>query len=86
VLEWLLCRRVVAVQASTPVSVRRGRGRLEPVEHLRQLPLEQLEFDDLLLDGAQLLRHECMQSGTHGQTLSAVKLRCQHFELGERES
>jgi hypothetical protein len=30
--------------------VRRGRGGLEPVEHLRQLPLKHLEFGNLLLD------------------------------------
>jgi len=58
VLKWLVFLRDVTVQASIPVSVRRGRGRLEPLEHLHQLPLEQLEFGDLLLDGAQLLRHE----------------------------
>jgi hypothetical protein len=55
------------------------------VEHLRQLSLEQLEFGDLLPDGVQLLRHEGVQSGTHGQTLAAVKLSRQHFELGEGE-
>jgi hypothetical protein len=32
--------------------VRCGRGRLEPVEHLRQLLFEQLEFGNLLLDQA----------------------------------
>jgi hypothetical protein len=32
--------------------VRSGHGRLEPVEHLRQLPFEQLEFGNLLLDHA----------------------------------
>jgi hypothetical protein len=62
-----------------------GRGRLEPLEHLRQLPLEQLEVSNLLLDSVQLLRHEGVQSGTHGQTLPAVKLSRQHFELGEGE-
>jgi hypothetical protein len=36
------------------------------VEHLLQLPLKHLAFGDLLLDGTQLLRHEGMQSGTHG--------------------
>jgi hypothetical protein len=56
------------------------------LQYLRQLPLEQLEFSDLLLDGAQLLRHECVQAGTHAQTLSAVQFRCQRFEIGERES
>jgi hypothetical protein len=60
--------------------------RLEPLEHLRQLPFKQLEFGDLLLDGAQLLRHECMQAGTHCQTLSAVEFRRQGFEIGEGES
>ena len=84
-LEWLLFLQVVAVQASTPIGVMHGRDRLEPLEHLRQLPLEQLGFDDLLLDGAQLLRHECVQSGTHGQTLPVVKLRRQRFEAGEGE-
>jgi hypothetical protein len=29
-----------------------GRGHLQPLEHLRQLPFEQLEFSDLLLNGA----------------------------------
>ena len=53
---------------------------------MRQLPFEQLEFGDLLLDGAQLLRHERMQAGTHRQTLPAVKLRRQCFEIGEGES
>jgi hypothetical protein len=32
--------------------VRSGRGRLEPVEYLRQLPFEQMEFSNLLLDQA----------------------------------
>jgi hypothetical protein len=32
--------------------VRRGRGSLEPLEHLRQLPLKKLKFGNLLLDGA----------------------------------
>ena len=31
----------VTVQASTSISVMHGRGRLEPLEHLRQLPFEQ---------------------------------------------
>ena len=84
-LEELLFLRGIAVQASTPVSVRRGHGRLEPLEHLRQLPLEYLGFGNLLLDGAQLLRHKRVQSGTHGQTLPTVKLCSQHFELGEGE-
>jgi hypothetical protein len=55
------------------------------LEHLRQLPFEQLEFGNLLLDGAQLLRYEGMQPGTHGQTLPAVKLCRQRFERGEGE-
>jgi hypothetical protein len=55
---WLLCLRGVAVQASTPVGMIRGCGRLEPLEHLCQLPLEELAFGNLLLDGAQLFRHE----------------------------
>ena len=84
-LKWLLLLRGVAVQASTPVSVMRRRCRLKPLEHLRQLPFEQLEFGDLPLNGAQLLRHKCAQSRTHGQTLSTVKLSHQLFEIGERE-
>jgi hypothetical protein len=79
----LLCFRRIAAQALTPVCVRCGRGGLEPVEHLRQLPLKHLEFGDLLLDGTQLLRHECMQAGTHHQTLPAVKFRRQGFEIGK---
>jgi hypothetical protein len=55
------------------------------VEHLRQLPLEQVTFGDLLLDGAQLLGHEGVQSGPHGQTLPVVKLRRQRYERGEGE-
>jgi hypothetical protein len=31
--------------------VRSGRGRLEPLKHLRQLLFEQLEFGDLPLNG-----------------------------------
>jgi len=65
--------------------MRHGRGCLEPLEHLRKLSLEQLEFGDLLLDGAQLLRHEGVQSGAHGQTLPAVKLSRQRSEIGEGE-
>jgi hypothetical protein len=30
----------------------RGCGRLEPLEHLRQLPLKHLAFGNLLLDSA----------------------------------
>ena len=60
-------------------------GSLEPVEHLRQLPLKQLEFGDLLPDSAQLLGHEGVQPGTHGQTLSTVKLSHERFEIGEGE-
>jgi hypothetical protein len=63
----------------------RGCGCLEPLEHLPQLPLEYLKFGDLLLDGAQLLRHERMQAGTHRQTLPAVELSREHFEMGEGE-
>jgi hypothetical protein len=63
----------------------RRRGRPEPVEDLRQLPLEQLTFRDLLLDSAQLLRHQGMQVGTHRQTFPAVELCRQRFEIGEGE-
>jgi hypothetical protein len=84
-LKWLLCLRGITVQASTPVSVWRGRGRLKPLEHLHQLPFEQLKFGNLLLDGAQLLGHKRVQSGTHGQTLPAVEFSRQHFEIGEGE-
>jgi hypothetical protein len=66
--------------------VRRGCGCLEPLEHLRQLPLKHLEFGDLLLDGAQLLRYERVQAGTHRQTLPAVEVCRQCFEIGERET
>jgi hypothetical protein len=52
--------------------VLRWRTRLEPVEHLHQLLFEQLEFGDLLPDGVQLLRHQGVQAGPHGQTLSIV--------------
>lgn len=44
-----------------------------------------LEFGDLLLDDVQLLRHEGMQAGTHRQTLPAVKLCRQCFEVVEGE-
>jgi hypothetical protein len=47
------------------------------------LPFEQLEFGDLPLHGAQLLRHEGMQPGAYGQTLPAVELSRQHFEMGQ---
>ena len=82
---WFLCLRGVAVQASTPVSMIHGCGRLEPLEHLHQLPFKYLEFGDLLLDGAQLLRHKRVQARTHRQTLPAVEFSCQHFEIGEGE-
>jgi len=55
------------------------------LEHLRQLPLEYVELGNVLLDGAQLLRHEGVQAGAHGQTLPAVELSRQHFEMGEGE-
>jgi hypothetical protein len=55
------------------------------LEHLRQLSFEQLEFGDLLPDGAQLLRHKGMQVGTHRQTLPTVKLCRQRFERGKRK-
>jgi hypothetical protein len=55
------------------------------LEYLRQLLLKHLEFGNLLLDSAQLLRHECMQAGTHRQTLPIVKFRRQCFEIGEGE-
>ena len=82
---WLLCLRGLAAQALTPIGVRRGRHCLESLEHLRQLPFEQVEFGNLLLDGAQLLRHEGVQAGTHRQTLPALKLCRQRFERGEGE-
>ena len=84
-LKGLLCLRGVTLQASTPIGVRRRRNRLEPLEDLRQLPLEELAFGDLLLDGVQLLRHKCVQAGTHGETLPAVELCRQRFEIGEGE-
>jgi len=49
------------------------------LEHLRQLPLKHVEFGNLLLDGAQLLRHEGLQAGTHRQTCSAVQFHRQGF-------
>jgi hypothetical protein len=55
------------------------------LEHLRQLPFEQLTFRDLLLDSAQLLRHECVQAGTHAQALPAVELSRERFKIGEGE-
>jgi hypothetical protein len=74
---WLLCFWSIVAQALTLVRVRRGCGCLEPLEYLRQLLLKHLEFGNLLLDSAQLLRHECMQAGTHRQTLPIVKFRRQ---------
>ena len=84
-LEWLLFLWRVTLQASTSLGVRRGRTRLEPVEHLRELPFQQVEFSDLLPDSMQLLRHEGVQAGTHGQTLPIVELCRQRFERGEGE-
>jgi len=55
------------------------------LEHLRQLLLKHLAFGNLLLDGAQLLRHEIVQAGTHCQTLLAVEFSRQGFEIGEGE-
>jgi len=55
------------------------------LEYLRQLVLEHLKFDDLLPHSAQLFGHEDLQSGTHGRTLLAIKLRRQHFDMGERK-
>jgi hypothetical protein len=49
------------------------------------LPLKHVEFSDLLLHSAQLLRYERLQARTHGQTLLTVKLRRQGFEIGEGE-
>jgi hypothetical protein len=49
---WLLRLQGFAAQALTPVRVRRGRGGLEPLEHLCQLLLKHLKFGDLLLDRA----------------------------------
>jgi hypothetical protein len=66
--------------------VRRGRGCLEPLEHLHQLLLKHVEFGNLLPDGAQLLRHERIQAGTHRQTRPTVEFRRQGFELGEGKS
>jgi hypothetical protein len=63
--------------------VRCGCRCLEPLKHLRQLPLKKLKFGNLLLDGAQLLRHEIVQAGAHRQTLSAVEFCRQGFEIGE---
>jgi hypothetical protein len=67
----------------TAIRVRYGHGRLEPLQHLRQLPREQLKFGNLLLDGAQLLRHERVQARTHRQTLPAIEFCRQGFETGE---
>jgi hypothetical protein len=56
------------------------------LKHLRQLPLKQLAFGNLLLDGMQLLRHERVQAGPHRQTLPAIEFRRQGFEIGKRET
>ena len=84
-MQWLVFLWDVTVQASTPVCALRRCGRLEPLEHLRQLSFEQLEFGDLLPDSLQLLRHEGMQPGTHGQTFPIVQLCRQRFERGKRK-
>jgi hypothetical protein len=62
-----------------------GWCRLEPLQHLGQLPFEQLKFGDLLLDSVQLLGHEGVQPGTQAQALPTVKLCRQRFEPGEGE-
>jgi hypothetical protein len=82
---WLLCFRSIAAQALTPIRVRRRGDRLELLKHLHQLPFEYVAFGDLLLDGTQLLRHERMQARTHRQTLPAIELIRQHFEIGKGE-
>jgi hypothetical protein len=55
------------------------------LEHLRQLLLKHVALGNLLLDGAQLLCHECVQAGPHRQTLPTVEFCRQGFELGEGE-
>jgi hypothetical protein len=47
------------------------------------LPLKHVEFGNLLLNGAQLLRHKRVQAGTHRQTLPAIEFCRQCFEIGE---
>ncbi len=63
----------------------RRRGHPEPLEYLPQLPLKQLEFGDLLLDGTQLLRHGGAQLGAYAQTLPALEISRQRFESGKGE-
>jgi hypothetical protein len=73
---WLLCFRNIAAEALTPVRLRHGRARLEPLKHLQQLPFEYVEVSNLLLDSTQLLCHERMQARPHRrETLPAVKFR-----------
>jgi hypothetical protein len=66
--------------------VRRRRTRLQPVQHLRQLPFQQLEFSDLLPHRVQLLLYEGVQAGPHGQTFPTAQLCRQRLQLAEGEA
>ena len=59
----LRCRRRLVHQTLTAVGVRRGGPRQQPVQDLRQLPLQELKLGDLLAHGVQVLRHEVRQAG-----------------------
>jgi hypothetical protein len=58
---------------------------LEPLQHLHQLPFEDVAFGNLLLDRAQLLRYKCLEAGPRCLACPALQFRRQGFEMGERE-
>jgi hypothetical protein len=70
----------------TLLGVRRGRTRLKSVQHLRQLPFQQLECSDLLPHSVQLLLYEGVQAGPHGQTFPTIQLCRQRFQPAEGEA
>lgn len=71
------------MQAPTPSSARCSRTGLEPPQHLAELLLEQLKFDDLLPYRAQLLDHDVQEPRTQRGAPLVLKLGRQYSESGE---
>jgi hypothetical protein len=63
------------------LGIGRGRSGLKSFADIHELTFERVQFGDLLLDGAQLLAHEALQSGPHRSATFPLEPGCQVSEL-----